>query len=98
MKIHFTEKGIKALRKKLETSLRFYNEEEKEPVKYPIEHTMLGFPKWRVDSREELRGRIMELAQLLNLGLKEEKVIIKPNKVGDPTELTINKLKTKEND
>jgi len=69
---HFTDHGIAALRTKLETSLRFYNEEEDKPVKYPIEMIMLGFPKWKVKSREELYGRIIELAHLLDLGLEEE--------------------------
>ncbi|MCK4827673.1 hypothetical protein KA005_68735 [bacterium] len=89
---YFTGEGVAALRVKLETGLRFYNEEEKEPVKYPLDFRMLGFPQWLVDSREELKGRVIELAHLLNLGLKEE--TIKEKKDGE--EIRIKKLKIKE--
>ncbi len=95
LKKYFTDDGIKALKKKLESSLRFYNEEEKNPVKYPIKHTMFGFPEWIVDSKEELRGRIMELTQMLNIGLTEEKTVTKDS---NEESRIINKIKLEEKD
>ena len=75
-KIILTEYGRESLMVKLKTSLRFYNDEERRPVGYPINERMLGFPKWRVNSKEELYGRIIELSHLLNIELRKEIEVI----------------------
>lgn len=76
---YFTEKGLEALRVKLKTSITFYNDEETNPVVYPFSHQMFGFSdRWRVDSKEELKSRIKELAQIIGgVQLSEETEIVK---------------------
>ncbi len=76
---YFTEKGIETLKVKLKTSITFYNDEETNPVIYPFSHQMFGFcGEWQVDSKEELKNRIKELAQIIGgVQIKEETEIIK---------------------
>lgn len=76
--IYFTEKGLETLKAKLKTSITFYNDEETKPVVYPFSHQVLGFEKWNVDSKEELKSRIKELAQIIGgVQLNEETEIVK---------------------
>lgn len=63
-KKYFTSRGLEALRTKLETSLRFYNDLE---TKYPISHQMLGFTSWQVADKKELLHRIRELTHILGM-------------------------------
>lgn len=75
---YFTEKGLETLKSKLKTSIRFYNDEETKPVTFPFCHMMFGFEKWQVNSKEELKCRIKELAQIIGgVQIKEETEIIK---------------------
>lgn len=69
MKEYFKKHGVQTLEAKIKSSIRFYNDKK---TKYPFNQIMLGFPAWTVKSREELKGRIIELAHLLGANLSEE--------------------------
>lgn len=71
LKQKFTEKGAKDLLTKLKTTIRFYNEDSEWEKLKNNKPKMLGFPDWNVEIREELYGRIKELAQLLGANLNE---------------------------
>ena len=80
---YFTEKGLEALKVKLKTSIRFYNDEEKNPITYPFDLQILGFENWQVNSKEELGNRVKELAQIIGgVQIKQETEIIK-NSTGE---------------
>ena len=66
---YYTSEGLEALKTKLKTSVRFFNEQKD----YPFKHKMLGFADWKVESKEELYYRIKELQQLTGMQIKEVK-------------------------
>ena len=76
VKKFYTEEGHKALKKKLESLVDFYN--MKSVNDYPIEKVMFyGFKKCSIETRSELLGRIKELAQLTGAKIQREVEIIK---------------------
>lgn len=71
LKNRFTEKGLKDLKAKLNTSIKFFNSEE---TVYPISEILLGFGKWNIEDRNELLGRIIELAEITFTPIKINKI------------------------
>ncbi len=68
---YFTEKGLSALKNKLASSVKYYNDPD--GIRNIKKVRMLGFGKWEVDSKEELRHRIKELVHILgDIELTEE--------------------------
>ena len=66
------EYKIETLREKLKSLIKLYNN-----GKYPIKVRILGFGNLKIDSREELLGRIRELAELTQTNYMPETEIIK---------------------
>lgn len=77
-KEYFTPHGIKTLREKLASSVKYYNDPK--GISNIKKVKMIGFSKWEVDSKEELYFRIKELVHILgDIKLTEE---IETTKIG----------------
>jgi len=67
-------RGCEAFFKRLE-SLKILEENDK--LEYPCQFIMFGFPALKIDSKEELKGRIKEIQDVLNIeAYKEEEMVI----------------------
>lgn len=60
----FTEKGLDALEKRLESLLYLYINNDG----YPIRQKMYGFPSLEITSKYQHEGMIAELRQILGVG------------------------------
>lgn len=67
---YFTEKGSETLKTRLKTLIRLFNENNA----WGKELIMLGFPKLKIDDREECFGRIKELSELTQTQIKMYKI------------------------
>ena len=56
----FKEEGLKALRNRFGSYVKIYNKN-----KFPIKVNMLGFGILKIENREALLGRIVELGELI---------------------------------
>lgn len=56
----FTERGLSFIETKIKTMIRLCNEN-----KFPISVQILGFGALKVESQEEIIGRIIELCELI---------------------------------
>lgn len=60
----YTEEGIKALRNKLSSFCELYSMLEFNKVGFPFNANCLGFSKFTANSLDEVKGRILELAEM----------------------------------
>ncbi len=67
---YFTEKGEEALKTRLKTLIKLFNENNL----WNQELIMFGFPKLKIEDREECFGRIKELAEITNTPIKMFKI------------------------
>ncbi len=68
----FKEEKLESVKNKLRTMIRVYNN-----GKYPVSLMILGFGTLEVNSREELLGRIREIAELTQTSYMPETETIK---------------------
>lgn len=67
-------KRYKAFSNRLES---FKNLEENDKLEYPCKFMIFGFPTLEINSKEELKGRIKEIQDVLNIeAYKEEEMVI----------------------
>jgi len=65
MRKHINKKGIEAMENRLNTLLKLLKcKKEKD---YPMRFQMFGYPILMIGNPEELKGRILELKDVLNI-------------------------------
>ena len=77
----YTEKGILALKERLNSFIKIFNGED-EKFKYQTLFTIFGFGQILIDSKEECLHRIVELAELTgtNLRILQRKEVLENGK------------------
>jgi len=61
----YTEKGLEALRTRIRTLIRLYNEDD-----FPLKAHILGFGLLQIQTKEECLSRIKELSDLIGFKFK----------------------------
>ncbi len=79
-KKYYTEDGLRALKNKMENFVNLFNN-----YNFPFEAQMLGFGKFKIESKEECLFRIKELSQLTGVNFE----IIKTSSKTATGEITI---------